>query len=231
MNIEISPGKVFKVLLATIGVLFIANVIGVIVRIVLDLGDVRGLVYLTDFDKEGNLPTLLSSTLLFGAAFLLWINGIQSKYSGNRHGYWIFLSLIFVYLAVDESVQLHERLDNISRDIFETSGYFYFAWVIPYGVGLLVLFAYLINFLRTLPRRTALRFLVSGAVYVSGALGLEMMGAKQYELVGQKDLLFAIFYSFEELLEMIGVTLFIHALLSYSAGESRCLRITFVNDG
>jgi len=55
---------------------------------------------------------------------------------------------------------------------------------------------------------------ISGTIYVTGALGLELFGGQRFESHG-KDLTYLMLTSCEEYLEMLGIVLFIHTLLKY----------------
>ncbi len=46
---------------------------------------------------------------------------------------------IYTFLAIDETAQIHEKLIAPIRVAFGLTGALYFAWVIPYGIGVLVL--------------------------------------------------------------------------------------------
>jgi hypothetical protein len=80
---------------------------------------------------------------------------------------------------------------------------------------LIFVLAYL-RFLRDLPKTTRLLFIVSGAVYVGGALGMDMLGGyfKSHPL-GSFDMQ-PIMITIEEFMENMGIVLFIFALLSYT---------------
>ena len=68
--------------------------------------------------------------------------------------------------------------------------------------------------LRSLDRRTFVGFSISAAVFLAGALGMEMACGPYFETVKAKDLGFALFTTVEEPLEMAGLILFAHHLLS-----------------
>lgn len=92
-------------------------------------------------------------------------------------------------------------------------GLLHFAWVVPYGLATLALGAAYVEFLRRLPRKTAVRFVVAGAIFVSGAVGCEMIGGWIEETRGRDDWMFRTEVVCEETLEMAGIALFIRAML------------------
>ena len=71
------------------------------------------------------------------------------------------------------------------------------------------------GFLRRLPADTRRRFLVAGFIYVSGSLGLEMLGGNYEFVQGKRDLAFGLLGVAEETCEMLGTILFLRALLLY----------------
>jgi len=229
MKIEISPKTVLTKLLYVIFFLLFANILGVVTKINFGQETLRMLVLLFDFDTEVNIPSLYSSFALVISSILLMIIAINHRRKGSTQLYWFGLSLIFLFLSVDEIASVHERISLLIGQILDTSGIFYYAWTIPYGLALVVFVAIYTKFLIDLPRRIMFLFVFSGVTYVSGAIGFEMLGGRHAELYGEANLIFCIYYTCEEFLEMLGIAFFIHALLSYMASEFQLLTIT-IND-
>ncbi|SEJ31060.1 hypothetical protein SAMN05192553_103175 [Cyclobacterium xiamenense] len=120
---------------------------------------------------------------------------------------WLGLALVFVFLPLDEATQIHEFFIGYFRNDFGLSGYFYSAWIIPYGVALVVLALVYIPFFNRLDRSMFLSMAVSGAVFLSGAIGMEMFGGYTMDNEGF-GLGYMLFYTMEETLEKRGVSLF-----------------------
>ena len=120
-----------------------------------------------------------------------------------------------MFLAVDEAISIHEIIGGVVQKTFKTSGVLYFAWVIPYGIILVLLLITLSKFLFNLPKEILILFIVSGLIFVIGAIGFEMIGSKIKDDQGVNNLYYIITYTIEETLEMIGISLFIYALLKY----------------
>jgi hypothetical protein len=63
------------------------------------------------------------------------------------------------------------------------------------------------------------RIFLSGAIFVTGAIGFEILGSGIDERLGETAILtnlsYQIFMTTEESLEMLGIVMFIHTLLSY----------------
>ena len=227
MDIEISPRKVLVILLSMIGFLLFANVAGIVSKYGFGHDSVYGLVNLFDFDQEMNLPTLYSSIQLIVACLLLSIIGAKHRLNGENYVLWIALAVIFLFLAVDETALIHEVIGVRISKAFEPTGLFYYAWVIPYGIAVLVFVITFSKFLFALPKETKWRFIASGAIYVTGAIGFEMLSGISDQSYGVNSVFYSMFYTCEELLEMVGIALFIYALLAYISNEFQYLRATF----
>ncbi|MCZ6672888.1 MAG: hypothetical protein O7C75_08110 [Verrucomicrobia bacterium] len=128
---------------------------------------------------------------------------------------WLGLALIFCFLAIDETAVIHERFTQPVRETLGTDGLLHYAWVIPYGLAVLVIAILYLRFLFRLPKRFLILFIVAGAIYVCGAIGFEMLSGNHEVPYGRENLLYCTYYTLEELFEMTGIVLFIYGLLSY----------------
>ena len=128
-------------------------------------------------------------------------------------------------MAIDEINLIHERLGAPTRDLLGTSGLLYYAWVIPYFIALTFFVIAYFKFLLHLPKDIRVLFLISGSIFVFGAVGVEMLGGWQQDLDRTKGVLYAFFYSCEEFLEMTGIAIFIYTLLTYIANEFGFMKI------
>ena len=226
MILEVSPRKILNIHVAIIFLLLCANAFGIVSKLYLDHDFVYGLVPLFDFNAEKNIPTLFSSIMLIVCSALLYLIAIKNKKMNSSYIPWFGLSFIFLFLSIDEINSIHERFTSPTREAFETSGLLYYAWVIPYGVALIVFIAAYSKFLLNLPKNIMLLFLVSGFTFVSGAIGFELLGGNQAEAFGVNNVLYSFYYTCEELLEMLGVAIFLYTLLVYIVSEFESLRIT-----
>lgn len=126
-----------------------------------------------------------------------------------------------LFLAIDEFCSLHERLVDPFRRLMHTYGFlemskiFFYAWVLPVGAAVLALGIIYLPFLFKLPRKTMIMFIVSGGIFVGGAIGVEILGGIQDRLHGDNNLLYLLLAMTEEIMEMTGVALFVYTLLDY----------------
>ncbi len=215
-NLQISPIQAAKFLLLLVAGLVLANCAGLLSTYYFGHDYLRGLVPLFNLDNEKNIPTLFSTLLILLCALLLLLVSLIHRRRQQAAGNWLLLAAIFLFLGIDEFCSLHERLITPSRELFTASGAFYFAWIIPYGIGVVLLALILGRFILALPAHPRRLMLVSASVYLSGAIGLEMVGGWYFENHDdQFDLAYGIITTLEESLEMVGLVIFVYALLGY----------------
>lgn len=101
------------------------------------------------------------------------------------------------------------------RNKLNVGGLLYFAWVIPGAIFVGACLLVYVKFLSDLPAKTRGMFLIAGTLYVGGAMGMELLGGYHTELYGLENMPYVLITTFEELLEMLGIAVFIYALLSY----------------
>lgn len=229
-TLELSPRKVFQLLLIIICCLIVASCLVQFGAFFLNQSSSAGYSgRLFRLDEEINIPTLYSSLALAFCSILLAIisylkRAINSKYTG----YWKILSLIFLYLAIDEMCSIHE-IFNAIKPILNASGFLYYTWVIPGSIFVAVFVLIFWPFIQSLPKKTKNLFIIAGTMYVGGAIGMEMIGGYHAEAYGQATFMYSLITTFEESLEMFGIAVFIYALLSYIASHLNVvnLRVNF----
>lgn len=155
------------------------------------------LLQLFDLDEENNLPTWFSSFLLLNCGFFLYV--FSSGEQVQKKFYWRFMAAGFFLLAIDEVAGLHETF-NSSIEM---------NWAIPAAILVLFLAVAFVPFLLSLPRKLAFMFIVSGAVFVSGAIIVELLS----EDMDSDSLAYMLAVAVEEGLEMLGALLFLATLL------------------
>lgn len=117
-------------------------------------------------------------------------------------------------MSIDEVVMIHESMSDILGESFK-SGIFYYSWVI---FAIPLIFAFILayfKFIMDLPPKIRYLFIIAGTVFVMGGLGLEMLSAFYDSLYRTSNLTYNLIMIAEEFLEMLGIVIFIYALLSY----------------
>ena len=191
--------------------------------------------YVTGFawlslDKEQSIPSLFSTFLLIAASLSFAFVAMVERAGRSRDfRQWQILALGFAVMAVDESLGIHERLIGPMQRLLgsEQLGILYFAWVVPAIALVAVLGVYFLPFLRRLPRRTMIALVASGAIYLSGAIGVELFEGWWREGHSYRTIPFHLFVALEEGMEMAGVIILIHSLLHHLAGRYGDVQIHF----
>jgi hypothetical protein len=215
LRLRVSPREILIVLAAGAAILAAAGIASAVMRVGLGHGQLHGLVPLFDLDREGNLPAAYGASLLALCATTLWLIAAHRRQTGaTSAGALRFLSLLVLVMAVDEATQIHELLVEPLRSALGLGGILYYSWVVLYGAVLLGLaLAFLPRLLR-LPPPVRRRVILAIAIYVGGALGMELPSGWVAESQGQEGSLFATLTTFEESLELAGVLLLLHTLLT-----------------
>ena len=166
-----------------------------------------------DLNAESTVPAYVSALLLLAAGVLL---AVTARVTGaGWRSRWGGLAAIFVGLSMDEAIILHESLAAPVRQALGTSGVLYYAWVIPGAAFVLAVGLAYVPFLLRQPPWLARLMVASGALYVGGALGLELVGGALDSAGLGDSWAFALVGSVEEAAEMAGVSLFIYTLLRH----------------
>ncbi len=229
-SISLNPSSIVCVLGAVALFLVLGSTAGQLTVYLTGHERVYGLVRLFNVGTELNLPAFFSTFILVFAALLLAvITVLEKKRQASHVSHWAMLAFGFLFMAVDEAVTLHEMMVEPTRTLLGDGnlGAFYFAWVIPGIVLVLVLGLYFLKFLLHLPAKTRFTFLMAAIIYLSGAIGLELIGGRYAELHGTHNLAYNMISTVEESLEMAGVIIFIWALLAYIAGNYKEVRFRF----
>jgi hypothetical protein len=167
-----------------------------------------------DLDAENNVPSWWSSSLMLASAMVLFLFAKADDNRGLFHSkICLPLAVVFLLLSIDESASFHEALMNPLRTVLGAGGIFYYAWVVP-AFLCLALFGLLIlrSFLQ-LPGNVKFAFALAGTIYVSGALGMELFGGWLDYSGLRMETIYSLSIIVEETLEIIGLTLFLLALI------------------
>jgi hypothetical protein len=208
------------------------------------LGDegLLSLLRLFDVGEEGSIPTWYSSFTLLLSSVLLALIAVAKRRRRDRYSlHWLGLSIILLLLSMDEVLHAHETLGGgeiqplLSNFLgLSPSGFTYFFWVVPAAAFVLIFVLAYLGFLVRLPKQTRRLFLVAGTLFVLGALGFEMLSARIVSEYGIENwasvggipkILVGLQTTIEEFLEMLGVAVFVYALLSYIGSYMKELTI------
>ena len=221
----ISPRKAL-IWLGTIAIVMSAlAIIGDLLELKLDKGgDGAGAPWLWPFARqfnfveEGNLANFYQGTqLVLAAVILLMIWRGKKQTGGAFRGHWLALGCIFVFLGADEVAQIHETTIANTVALLRHDEGGKTGWMFVYLPLLAAFGLWYIPFLRHLPGRIAALMMVSGGIYVGGAVGVEKFVNWFATKYGDETVGYVLIDNLGEFMESTGIALFIYTLLSYLA--------------
>jgi hypothetical protein len=198
---------------------------------------------LFDVGEERSIPTWFESMQFMLCSVLLAVVAVAKRQRGERYVlHWGVLSAILLYMSLDEVATIHETMGaQLQRLLhyltgFTPGGAISYFWVVPGALFVLVVALAYLRFLVDLPRATRRQFVFAGALFLLGALGLEMLSAQvasssgaiaswvasasggsidQASASAVPTILRGGQTSLEEMFEMLGLTALVYALLVY----------------
>lgn len=185
---------------------------------------------LFNFDEKTNFPTAFKLFGLSFSALLIYLVARAKKSVGDKYAlHWKILSLVFVYLTLDEEAKIHQTISHLLSRVMNTSGIFTFPWVIIY-LPLVVIFglAYL-KFFFHLPLRTRWLFLAAAIGYAGGSGGVELIKAQLASRIAMESVSYQLVALVSDTMECVGLIIFINALLHYLARYVNYIELDFLS--
>ncbi|RYY30106.1 MAG: hypothetical protein EOO04_05565, partial [Chitinophagaceae bacterium] len=164
-HFSLSASRVTRALLKVIGVLLVFHIIALALE-----GNMppeqklrRVATQFFNFGHEANFPTFFSSLILLASAILcFYISFGERKYRQDKNRHWQMLGLVFLFLTLDEAVQIHEQTMVVVHYLLPgLPSTLASAWVIPYAVLALAAGLYFLKFVLKLPSRTRNLFILA----------------------------------------------------------------------
>lgn len=218
VTLQVSPARLTLGFVTVAASLVAVHVVLQTIRFIIDDHRLGGALSFFSLGSDTSVPAYYSALGILFCAVLAFAIGASLSDAPDVTS-WFGLAAIFTFLSVDEMLGFHEKLVDPVSDALDTSGLLLYAWVIPYGVAGLVFLAVYVPFLRRLPTSTAMRFILAGSVFVFGAVGMEVLGGAYFDRHGSENVTYVALQSFEEILEMVGIIVFIHALAEYAVAS------------
>ena len=187
MEYSLNPRRIALVMLSIIALLATLHITQLIIFFYIGDPEVFDFIEIIDFDYEANLPSFYSSTAIIFCAVLLWAISLDKRRTQAPYRYhWIGLAIIFTFLGIDEAIALHEDIGDIveEQEWVNAKGFLFFAWVVPYGILLVVFALSYLKFVFALPRQTMILFVSAGIIFITGAVGIEIFSAREADLNG-----------------------------------------------
>jgi hypothetical protein len=158
------------------------------------------------------VPNWYSAFALLLAGGLLVVITARKRAERDRDTlFWFGLATGFAAMSVDRIACIHQLLNTYSR----------VSWEIPGAVLVAIIGVSYIGFLRRLPARTRNRFLIAGTVYVFGVIVLEAIENPYLLGIPVETVADSFIAIPDEGTQMLGVVLFIAALLDYLRGARK----------
>lgn len=161
-----------------------------------------------DVDEEDSIPTWFAQFILLVTSFVLLLQARRSPAGQVYH--WWGLCIGFALMSLDEVAGVHETLNSIGEVSWAYGGMVFAA---------LIAGAYL-SFVWSLPRWLMVRCIVGGAMFLGGALGVELWTEPYLENDQLNTLAYNLWTALEEGLEMFGVLIFMGGVLRALGSES-----------
>ena len=193
---------------------------GMVLVYLLDVfaGMPRPIHILFDLDAEMTIPSWFSSIQLFLIGLLLLLSRFwPNKPRADTPLFFLLTGSGFVFLAVDEAVELHEAVTDMLKHV---------AWIprfqgnhgiwIPVYLIIMVFLAFLfrhaiVALVRAYPRR--IRIVFAGlAVFFIGAVGMEIIGYQYLRSLGYHSIWYRLEIALEEFLEMAGASIVLYGV-------------------
>lgn len=217
---DFPPKRIFIGILGIISILLLLHIVTYLNLLQNNLDPESYFFRKLNFDTERNIPSIFSGLLHFTSSILLARIALNRLSIKNRRWFWGLLSFTFLFLGVDEIFGIHEEVKG-NLSILEEKGSFLYNWSLVYLTGTFFLFVGILRPLLSLPRKVLYRFLLAGFIFIFGATILEGIAGNIVFQRGlapedvKTDPVIFILATFEELFEMLGVSLFIYALLDF----------------
>ena len=214
MKIQIKEKEALKVLLSIFFMLFIMNAIVYMIKFFYGYDSLLGLTRFFNFYEESNLPTWFSSFLLTTSSFILLVISFQKESYRDKNA-WFSLAIIFLFLSIDETAKVHELIGSILSKMKvqqllpnENSS----SWVLYGAVASTLVALYYFRFWLRQQADIRILFLIAAIMFIGGALGFEVIEIYYLSIFGTNTT-FYVLTTIEESLEMLGIIIFIYALL------------------
>lgn len=221
----LTPPRLIQLLGILLAFLFFMHGLTLLVAHGLGFPVAMGFVPLFHVDFENNIPTFVAFVLLLCCGLVsAWSSALEGARPRHRRA-WAFLALLFMLLAADEAFSFHEQLGIFLYARFSHLDLPMYAWVVPYGLIVLLLGLFLLRWFFELERGVQLSLFAAGAIFLAGAIGLELIASGHYEALpaereAYRTLTGDLLSTVEEACEFVGASWFLYTVLQRLGGIS-----------
>lgn len=168
-----------------------------------------------DFDDEASIPTWFSNVLFLMAASAAGLAAYLER-KKKSFGVWLLIMSGAILGSIDEVSTVHESgLQSIHLLFFNENAPTLLAnaWVVIVPVVLIFIAWFFVLALRVLPKKTIKLFAIAAAIYLSGAIGVDIITSTLLDSTPFIEQ--GIFVAIEEVSELVGLSILIYAISSY----------------
>jgi hypothetical protein len=229
VEVRVAADRAVPVLLAGVLLVSLAGLSGALVRagvLHLDLPGLAGWGAATDPDLPTGAPSWFECALLVLAALVAWTAADDARADGDpRAGSWRGLAVGALVLSIDELTAVHQTVVAPVARLLGGGLPGDLAWgvvAVPAVVAAGVAGA---GLLRSLPRSTSSGLVVAAALYVGGAVLLDVVGTALRSAVESGSLLLASASVVEEAMEMLGIVVLVLVVSRHAPAARRVERV------
>jgi hypothetical protein len=231
MELTIHAKKIVRAMIIAVLLITLVSFVARVAMYVWGVEEYLESLRIFDVGEERSIPTWFESLQFLLCSVLLAVIAVAKERRSDRYVlHWSVLSIILLLLSLDEVASIHEAIGQQSERLLHSitgltpSGAIKFFWVVPGAIFVLIVLLAYLRFLTDLPRSTRRSFLFAGALFVLGVLGLEMLSAQvsaSSESIANffgsaiPQIMIGLLTCVEEMFEMLGLTVFVYALLAY----------------
>lgn len=223
MTITVRPAAVARCLAIVVALLTLATYVAQVMKW-REIG--TGLARFIDSDQKVNLPTAYKMLALVAACLLVWTIARRERAANDRFAtQWLVLTCAIAFLALDESVYLHQSLGNYLRDHAGASGVLHYAWVAVYVPAGLAVMVYVAPLFRNLARATRRSLLGATLLFGGGAAVSALVKGEVVSDSGHESLSFYLVAATSDVVEMVGLAILVVVLVREVAARVGDIRI------
>ena len=160
---------------------------------------------------EANVPTWVASSLLLASAVTAASIAAALGEGAPWRRHWWGVAIGLGWVSLDEVAELHEHLGGH----LGLGGVLYYDWVVFAAAVVAVLAVVYLPFVRALTALTRRRLIIAAAVYIGGALIMELPLGWWTERAGNDGIGYVLIDWVEETMELVGACLALVALLAH----------------
>lgn len=179
---------------------------------------------LAGLDWENSFPTWLSAALMATSAVLCWVESRLTEAGLRRR--WSLLGWGFLLLSVDEIAGFHGALWRPLQAALDLEGVLAYGWALPAIVGFGVAGVYFSPLLPSLPADVRRRVVTVAALFVTGAVGLELVSGALFARGSGGGWTYFAVATVEETVEIVAMFLFVDTMAMWLADRSAQVRIS-----